>query len=86
MPYIEIIRKILERGERYYIGVPIDSITENSRIIDDLAMDSIQIMDLLVDVEDEFQITFDFEKIDAENILTIGSIIKLIVELVEGEK
>lgn len=81
--YLEIIKRILQNGERYYIGVPVESIDESSRIIDDLSMDSIQIMDFLVDIEEECHITFDFEKLDAEKILTVGGIVKMIRHIAE---
>lgn len=56
-------------------------ITENSNIMDDLDMDSIEMQEVLSDLEDEF----DIEILDSmlKRMITIGDIIDIIAELQE---
>ncbi|MGN1423086.1 MAG: acyl carrier protein [Oscillospiraceae bacterium] len=53
-----------------------DSITENSSITDDLGADSLDVVDLVMDIEDEFSVSIPEEEV--ENIKTVGDIVKYI--------
>ena len=51
-----------------------DSITEGSSITDDLGADSLDVVDLVMALEDEFGIEIPEDEV--ENIKTVGDIIK----------
>lgn len=53
-----------------------DSITEASSITDDLGADSLDVVDLVMDIEDEFSV--DIPEEEVENIKTVGDIVKYI--------
>ncbi len=53
-----------------------DSITETSSITDDLGADSLDVVDLVMDIEDEFSV--DIPEDEVENIKTVGDIVKYI--------
>ncbi len=53
-----------------------DSITENSSIADDLGADSLDVVDLVMALEDEFGV--DIPEEEVENIKTVGDIVKYI--------
>jgi acyl carrier protein len=60
-------------------------IRDDASITHDLFMDSIQILELIVDIEEHFGISFDFDNLEASKIQTIGSIIDLIQEQLSQE-
>ncbi len=53
-----------------------DSITESSSITDDLGADSLDVVDLVMALEDEFNVEIPEDEV--ENIKTVGDIIKYI--------
>ena len=53
-----------------------DSITLETNIADDLDADSLDVVDLIMSIEDEFEIEVAEE--EAENIKTVGSLVKYI--------
>ena len=53
-----------------------DSITADTSIAEDLGADSLDVVDLLMSLEDEFEIEIPDEEI--ENIKTVGDIVKYI--------
>ena len=53
-----------------------NSITENSNITDDLGADSLDVVDLVMALEDEFSV--DIPEDQVENIKTVGDIVKYI--------
>ncbi|MBE6830953.1 MULTISPECIES: acyl carrier protein [Eubacteriales] len=53
-----------------------DSITPETSIADDLGADSLDVVDLLMSIEDEFEIEVPDEEID--NIKTVGELVKYI--------
>ncbi|MCH5207045.1 MAG: acyl carrier protein [Oscillospiraceae bacterium] len=54
----------------------VNSITENSSITDDLGADSLDVVDLVMALEDEFSV--DIPEDQVENIKTVGDIVKYI--------
>lgn len=60
------------------LGISKDSITEKSNIIEDLGADSLDVIEMLMTLEDEYGITIPDEKIS--QIKTIGQIVELIEE------
>lgn len=65
---IELIAKQLNK--------PIDEVTEEKEVVKDLGADSLDVVEMLMSLEEEFNITVPEE--DAVNIKTVGDIIKLI--------
>lgn len=53
-----------------------ESITETSSITDDLGADSLDVVDLIMALEDEFSVEIPEDQ--AENIKTVGDIVKYI--------
>ena len=65
---IELISKQLTR--------PVEEITQDKEIVKDLGADSLDVVEMLMSLEEEFEISVPEE--DAVNIKTVGDIIKLI--------
>lgn len=53
-----------------------DTITPDSNIADDLGADSLDVVDLLMSIEDEFEIEIPDEEV--ENLKTVGELVKYI--------
>jgi acyl carrier protein len=53
-----------------------DDITAETKIADDLGADSLDVVDLLMSIEDEFEIEIPDEEID--NIATVGDLVSYI--------
>ncbi|WP_439959572.1 acyl carrier protein, partial [Streptomyces luteocolor] len=51
-----------------------DSITENTRLFDDLGFDSTSILELLMALEDELDFEFDPETLEPDDFETVGSL------------
>ena len=58
------------------LGVEADDITEASNIQDDLGADSLDVVDLVMALEDEFDVEIPEDQV--ENIKTVGDIVKFI--------
>lgn len=54
----------------------VDEITEDSEFVKDLGADSLDVVEMLMNLEEEFDVTVPEE--DAVNIKTVGDIIKII--------
>ena len=69
---LEKVKKIL--SEQF--SVEEDSITANTNIAEDLGADSLDVVDILMSIEDEFEIEVPDEEI--ENIRTVGELLNYI--------
>lgn len=58
------------------LDVKADDITEDSNIQDDLGADSLDVVDLVMAIEDEFGVEIPEDQV--ENIKTVGDIVKFI--------
>lgn len=58
------------------LEVDVDKINENTDIKDDLSADSLDIVDLIMTIEDEFDVEIPDEEI--ENLSTVGSVVAYI--------
>ncbi len=67
---IELISKQLNK--------PVEEITVDKDVVKDLGADSLDVVEMLMGLEEEFNITVPEE--DAVNIKTVGDIVKLIDE------
>ena len=60
------------------LGVPAEDVTESASFIEDLGADSLDIVELVMALEEEYDIEISDE--DAEKIQTVGDAIKYISE------
>lgn len=72
-----IFEKVKERISDI-LGVDSDDITMDSSFIDDLGADSLDIVELIMALEEEFDIEIPDE--DAERIQTVGDVVEYIKE------
>ena len=62
-----------------YVGTPIEDITEETRFIEDLGMNSFQFMSLLGYLEEEYDIVVD--ETEVRTLRTVGEAVKYIEKL-----
>ena len=60
------------------LGVDEENVTENATFVDDLAADSLDIVELIMRVEEEFEMEIPDE--NAEIIATVGDVVNYIKE------
>lgn len=77
MDEMEIVEKIKEVVADKLDAAPAD-IVEEASFIDDLGADSLDVVELIMGLEDEFGIEISDE--EAENILTVGDAVRFISE------
>ena len=58
------------------LNVDENEITPNTKFVDDLGADSLDVFQIIMSIEEEFEIGIDTE--DAENIVTVGDAIEKI--------
>ncbi len=61
------------------LGIPASKITSESRIVDDLGADSLDVVELLMQLEDQTGKTIPDDKVST--IKTVGDIVKILEEL-----
>lgn len=64
------------------LGVSEDEITPETTFTDDLGADSLDVAQIIMGIEEEFDLTVDTDSI--ENIVTVGQAMDLIKAAVEG--
>ncbi len=74
MSYDERVREIIMEQ----LGVGADQVTPDARFIDDLGADSLDTVELVMALEEEFSIEIPDE--DAEKITTVGDAVKYLQE------
>ncbi len=72
MAVIETVKELIAKQ----LNKPVEVITEDKEIVKDLGADSLDVVEMLMSLETEFDITVPEE--DAVNIKTVGDIIELI--------
>lgn len=60
------------------LGVDVDEVTMEASFMDDLGADSLDVVELIMDLQDEFSLEIPDE--DAEKILTVGDVVNYIKE------
>ncbi|MBR2744044.1 MAG: acyl carrier protein [Clostridia bacterium] len=68
----EKVKKIVEEQ----LGVSSENINMNSTFVDDLSADSLDIVELVMGIEEEFEI--EIPDTDAEKIVTVGDVVEYI--------
>lgn len=69
---LEKVKKLLAEQ----LNFDVEKITEKSKVIDDLGADSLDVVEMLMTLEDEFNVTVSDE--ESVNLKTVGDIVKLI--------
>ena len=64
----EIVRK--------YTDVPVDTLTEDMELVDDLELSSIDYFEIMVEIETTFRIRF--KERDLQELDTVGDVVKLV--------
>ena len=68
----EKVQKIIAEG----LNVSLDKITMETHLVDDLGADSLDAVELIMALEDEFGVTVSDD--DAQSIRTVGDIVALV--------
>ncbi len=74
MSTLEKVKKLIAEQ----LCISIDEIADNANIVDDLGADSLDVVEMLMTLEDEFGLNIPDDKV--EDIKTIPAIVKLIDE------
>ncbi|MBF1209215.1 MAG: acyl carrier protein [Gemella morbillorum] len=74
MAILEEVKEIIAR----YVKIEPEKITLESKLNEDLDADSIDIADVVMDIEEKYG--FEFSDEDAENIVAIKDLVKVIEE------
>jgi len=72
MATIDKVKEVISQQ----LNKPIEEIAEDKEIVKDLGADSLDVVEMLMNLEEEFNVTVSEE--DAVNIKTVGDIVKLI--------
>ena len=77
LPDLELYSRIKASLQRViYKTASLDNVTPETRLQEDLDMDSVRLVDLVLGLEDEFRIRIEDDSI--ENIKTVGDLMNLI--------
>ena len=63
------------------LNLPVEKITADAKIVEDLGADSLDVVELLSRLEDEYGVTIPDE--DVENLITVGDVAAQIEKLVK---
>lgn len=55
-----------------------ENITESCELVNDLGMDSIEMVALLIDIEESFDIRLDESDMNPFDLITVGDVVKLV--------
>lgn len=70
-----ILEKVKELLAEQF-GVDAATITEDTNLVDDLGADSLEVVDLIMSIEDEFKV--EVPDGEVENIKTVGALVQFI--------
>ena len=80
---LELVYETIDKGE----DVPGDVLADRESMLMDLGYDSISMIHLQVEIEDEFRFMFDPKEDDFEEIFsTVGKLCDYVVQRVKSEK
>ena len=71
---LEKVRNILEE----YVDVPKELITTETNLLNDLGLSSLDVVNMIVEFEDEFEIEIPDRKLS--EIVTVGDVVKMLQE------
>ncbi len=72
MALVDKIKELISKQ----LNKPVEDITEDCEFVKDLGADSLDVVEMLMNLEEEFDITVPEE--EAVNIKTVGDIVKII--------
>lgn len=72
---MEILEKVKELISKQ-LNKPVSEITEDKEVVKDLGADSLDVVEMLMSLEEEFSVTVPEE--EAVNLKTVGDIVKVI--------
>ena len=75
-----ILKTIIEKT----LGRTVDPLTEKTTFVDDLGMDSLDFFQMLIDLEETYDIHIDAE--DAEEIVTISDAVETLLRATKGKR
>ena len=73
---LEMLKTIIEKT----LGRNMDAITEKTTFVDDLGADSLDVFQIIMGIEEEFDIEIDQE--EAEKIVSVGDAVEEILSLI----
>ena len=71
---LEKLKKIIVE----VLNVDEDEISEETTFIDDLGADSLDLVELMMSIEEEFDIVFSDEELDSPDMKVVGKLVALI--------
>ena len=77
---LEMLKTIIEKT----LGRNMDAITEKTTFVDDLGVDSLDFFQILIDLEETYDIHIDAE--DAEEIVTISDAVETLRRVTKGRR
>lgn len=80
----KILCKIIEEELGFQEKLP--DLTDDIRLIEDLGFDSVQLMNFIIHIEENFEINFTNSKILFENYNRIGDLTSMICEMLSENK
>lgn len=58
-------------------------VTEDSSFIDDLGADSLDVTQIIMGIEEAFDVDFDVDEVDIDRIRTVGDLVELIKQQIQ---
>lgn len=83
---VELKKKIYELIFRIAMnsGLEVGTLSDETNISSDLGFDSVALIELIVEIENEFDIEIDENDIDVNNLVVIGKLISMIEERINS--
>ena len=72
---LEIIKKIK--------NINIEEDKEDYRLLEDFNMDSIEVMEMVIEIENELEIEFSLTELDLENFMTVKNVEEVVAGLLQ---
>lgn len=79
-------KKIYEFVQNYIQREGKNNFTMDSELIESRVLTSLSLINLLTELEDQWNIDFKFEEIELENLTTVKGIVKLTARMINCEK
>lgn len=65
------------------LNVEEGNVTEDSSFIDDLGADSLDVTQIIMGIEEAFDVDFDVDEVDIDGIKTVGDLVELIKQQIQ---
>lgn len=78
----ELEKKVYELilGIAVNSGLEVRTIRDETNILNDLGFDSVALIELIVEIENEFNVEMDEDDMDVNNLVVVGNLISMIDE------